>query len=118
MSAPRVEWLGESTQTIRDAFDSMGDGIDRTAVGEAAAWLKDFLTSHGGTGESAMLKEKGRLAGHSEAALQRAKRRLRITSKSVGYPRMTYWSLPPEPGDPPSGTVAQVPVTRRSGTGA
>lgn len=91
----RVEWTGESAQTIRQALESAGEGADvRSATSEAAGWLEDHLTSQGGTDDSASTKEAGRKAGHSKDALLRALKRLKGTTESSGFPRRTYWTLP------------------------
>lgn len=91
----RVQWTGESGQTIRQALELAGEGADsRSATSEAAGWLEDHLTSQGGTDESASIKDAGRKAGHSKDALLRALKRLKGTTESSGFPRRTYWTLP------------------------
>ena len=38
----KLEWLGESDRTIREAVEASGDSDgDRTATSEAADWLAD-----------------------------------------------------------------------------
>jgi hypothetical protein len=93
----RVEWTGESTRTLSDVLDAAAGGPeDRTAIQDATEWLTDYLTSKGGTDESAAVKQEGRKAGHSERALGRARRRLKAASEPVpnSFPRRTYWTLP------------------------
>jgi hypothetical protein len=66
----------------------------RIALGsEAAGWLEDYLSSQGGTDDSATIKAKGAKAGHSVDALKRARKRLKAPITAHGYPRQTYWSL-------------------------
>ena len=91
----RVVWQEDLDQSISDVLASAADGSEvRTAVGEAADWLHDWLTTLGGTDASADIKTAARKAGHSESAVQRARRKLKLTSESEGHPRRTFWSLP------------------------
>ena len=92
----RIEWHGEVDDTINDVMRRSQDTGDRTATQEATHWLHDYLTHDGGQADSATTKKAGHAAGHSEAALHRARRRLRITTESHGYPRRTVWQLPPD----------------------
>lgn len=91
----RVRWLGETDRQIREVLESAGETSDaRSAVGEAAGWLLDYLTSVGGTADSATIKVEGKSAGHSQDALKRARPRIKAVSESTGFPRRTYWRLP------------------------
>lgn len=90
----RVVWLGETQQSISEALESASQtGQSRSATAEAADWLEDWLTSKGGTDDSATIKKAGAAAGHSLDSLKRAKDRLRITHQAEGFPRRTFWSL-------------------------
>jgi len=75
---------------------------DRTATDEAADWLKDYLEASGGEADSKDAKRAGKAAGHSERTLARAGTKLRITTRSEGFPRSTVWSLPVVPTVVPS----------------
>lgn len=100
----RVNWLGESDQSIRDLLESATETAEsRTSVGEAKTWLVEYLTSVGGTSVSAMVKEEGKRAGHSASALSRARQKAKVVSTTVPntFPRQTTWSLPT-----PASTVA------------
>jgi len=55
--------------------------------------LHDYLEMNGPIASS-KVKEEGKKAGHSEAALQRARKRLQVHVDQGGYPRVTFWSLP------------------------
>lgn len=67
------------------------DAYDKSASEEAAEWLQDYMWTQGGRASSGEIKKAGRAAGHSEDALKRARKRLRLIAKSEGYPRKTYW---------------------------
>lgn len=67
------------------------DAYDKSASEEAAEWLLDYMWTQGGRASSGEIKKAGRAAGHSEDALKRARKRLRLIAKSEGYPRKTYW---------------------------
>lgn len=91
----RVKWAGERSLSIRDVLESSGDSSDvRTATSEAADWLTDYLTSVGGTDDSATIKAIGRKADHSPDALKRARTRIGAVCESHGFPRRTFWTLP------------------------
>jgi 5S rRNA maturation endonuclease (ribonuclease M5) len=91
----RVEWLGEDERSIRDVLEASSEAPDvRTATGEAAVWLEEYLRSVGGVSASAKIKEEGKYAGHSHDALKRASRKLKVKVESSGFPRTTYWKLP------------------------
>jgi hypothetical protein len=89
-----VVW-GESSQaSIGDAMRRSTEPEDRSAVTEAAGWLDDYLTMHGGSASSSDIKRDGAKVGHGENALKRAKVRMQLAVESSGYPRRTYWTLP------------------------
>lgn len=90
----RLAWLGDSAVNIREAVQDASVPHDRTAVGEAADWLADFLREAGGNATSADAKRAGAKEGHSADALKRALRRLQGTVISTGMPRRTVWHLP------------------------
>jgi len=93
----RVVWGANRDQSISEVLESSGETADtRSAVGEAAEWLRDYLVSVGGCSESAAVKDEGKRAGHSPDALKRARVRIKVTSESTGFPRRTYWRLQSE----------------------
>ena len=99
----QLRWLAPSDRTLRDAIELAGARTgDRTAAQAAAVWLEDFLTSEGGTAAAGTLLQCGRKAGHSRSALYLAKVALNLTSDFRGFPRTSYWALPPSsrPGNP------------------
>jgi hypothetical protein len=89
----RLDWVGEVDGTISDAM-RRGRDEDRTATAEAADWLEDYLAQNGGTAPSADIKRDGRKAGHVDHTLKRARQRIRAEVSSVGFPRVSWWSLP------------------------
>ena len=91
----KLHWTGETDRSIREALQQAADtsGSHRTVVSEAADWLQDYLTSTGGSADSADVKRDGGKAGHSQGALQRARTKLKVTPISVGFPRRTHWAL-------------------------
>jgi hypothetical protein len=94
----KLDWLGESERSIRDAVEAAAERSgQRTAVSEAASWLAEYLASEGGTVDSAVVKREGAKYGHSREALRRACQKLRVSQKNVGYPRRTLWSLSATP---------------------
>jgi hypothetical protein len=91
----RLEWTGERDLSIREAVEAAAQQTgERTASAEAADWLHDYLTSQGGSADSAAAKRAGKDAGHSVPALHRARLRLHVKVASHGFPCRTYWTLP------------------------
>lgn len=90
----RVDWQAETPRSLAEVMEAASEGAEnRTATQEAADWLTDWLTSQGGTDESAVIKREGAKAGHSQDSLKRARRRIGAASNSEGFPRRTYWTL-------------------------
>lgn len=95
ISIGRIEWGPDREDSVREVMEQdSGTAEARTAVAEAADWLEDHLRQNGGTDKSADIKRKGAAAGHDKNALDRARIKLRVESKSEGFPRITWWSLP------------------------
>ena len=104
---PRIVWAGEDGRSVADVMDdnASGGNADRSAIEDATAWLEHHLAHHGGLQASREVKAAGKAAGHAEATLKRAAKRLQVESRAVGYPRQTYWILPgtqPDQDDPRS----------------
>lgn len=90
-----IEWGEEISDSIAETMRKAAEGDeDRSAAGEAADWLEDWLTDQGGTAASAEIKAAGKKADHSLSALQRARKKLRIITETSGFPRQSFWSLP------------------------
>lgn len=104
----RLVWQGESPRTLRELTKISQQSTEtRTAVEQAAEWLKGYLTEQGGRVTSAQCKRDGKDAdGHSPDALKRALKKLPIvveTESSAKTKRQTFWCLhptgkPPRPG--------------------
>lgn len=93
----QMEWGEELAASIDDTLQRATElGEDRGATVDAAEWLGDYIASKGGQVPSADAKRAGKAVGHPERTLQRATRRLKLIISSSGFPRITYWELPPE----------------------
>lgn len=92
--AARVEWLGTSKRSAGDLL-SAGDPADRTERDEVSGWLRDYLTMFD-RAPSKDVKLAARKVGYSERTVKRAAQDMRVTVRSEGFPRVTYWSLPSE----------------------
>jgi hypothetical protein len=88
-------WTGETERTVADEIEVNAEGVDRSAVTEAAEWLYDYLQAKSGYAESSEVKEAAKRKRHSSTTLQRARRYLHCESINKGtFPRITYWCLP------------------------
>lgn len=95
----KVVWTGEVEQSIRELLVATGEAAEAvTATAEAGTWLVEYLTSVGGKSASSKIKQEGKAAGHSESALKKARIKKKVGTESSGYPRQTFWFLPPQSG--------------------
>jgi hypothetical protein len=119
-------WTGKAVwgdlvhTTPSEVMAQSEDTYDKSATEEAAEWLHDYMWTQGGRASSSDIKKSGRAAGHSEDALKRARKRIRLIVKSEGYPRKTYWVstelTPLQLGDPhPSPPIAPTAPTAPTG---
>ena len=91
----KVEWIGQTDLSITEALAASGEDPDsRNATKEAVEWLDDYLKSVGGCAASGAVKDNGKAVGHSVRTLDRARKQLKITVESSGFPRQTFWRLP------------------------
>jgi hypothetical protein len=91
----RVQWEGATDHTARTLLSgASSDG--RGVLTEAERWVSDYLTGHGGAALSRDAKAQACAAGISERTLQRAIKSLGVVVDSRGFPRMTWWQLPPD----------------------
>jgi hypothetical protein len=89
-----LEFTGETTRGVRDILaEAATDPADRTERDEAAAWLTDYLTEHGGQAPREELIKAARAEGFAEATLKRARTRAGVSTVSAGFPRRTTWHL-------------------------
>lgn len=88
----QLEWGEEVAASIGDTMRRAAESHeDRSASSEAAEWLEDYVAMNGGRVSSAAAKKDGAGAGHSIAAIKRARQRLQLRVSSGGYPRVTWW---------------------------
>ena len=95
----RIEWIGEIEGSIADAMERAGqDPETRTAIGDAAEWLRNHLTACGGQADSSAVRDAGRAEGHNARTLQRALKRIGGRAESVKdtFPRRTLYTIPPK----------------------
>lgn len=89
--------LGEETDTsVTEVMRSEGQPDDKAAVGEAVAWLSEYLAEAGGFDRSSEIKRAARKEGISDSTLYRAQKKLKIKSKQAGFGpnRGSTWFLP------------------------
>ncbi len=91
-----LEWLGEVQQSMRSVIEaSQLNSEDRTAKSEAMVWLHAYLTGMGGRVDSAVASAEGKKAGHSLAAIKRARSTLKIRPvRRLAFQAGTDWVLP------------------------
>lgn len=92
--AGRVSWTGQDPRTIREILQEAQTIKAPTAGGDAARWLKQYLTQHGGCAESSLVKSEATVAGHHTRAVQRAAKKLHVSFHPKGMPARVWWVLP------------------------
>jgi hypothetical protein len=90
--------LGYSERTVSDLLSGPRVQHGPSAVDNAKGWLEDYLKEHGRT-KSAKVKEAGRADGHNESAIKRATQELEVVVSCQGFPRVSFWELPPTDDD-------------------
>lgn len=88
----RFHWLEERSDLDGERLAGHDDGDERTARGEAEAFLRDTL-AHGPRPARQVLTEASH-AGIPERTLKRAKKRLGVRSGKAGMDSGWSWSLP------------------------
>jgi putative DNA primase/helicase len=95
--ASRVLWGGAMEGTARDLLanaETTDDPADRAAIDEAMDFLRAELED--GPMPAKDVQNGAKAAGHSEATLRRAKRRLGVRADKVAMRGGWSWSLPPK----------------------
>jgi len=81
----RVVWDGISEHKASGLLAEPGDPQERTERDEAAVWLIGYLTDHGGEARAGDVFKAGRMDGHAERTLKRARGRAGVTSTPAGF---------------------------------
>ncbi|MFI6767266.1 AAA family ATPase [Streptomyces sp. NPDC050355] len=86
----------ETTSSVRDAMRAENSGEQPGDTNEVCDWLQGRLTDLGGSDEAREIKKAARQQGYSDSAVDRAKRKLKIKSRQVGFgkERTSHWYLP------------------------
>ncbi|MFE5629929.1 AAA family ATPase [Streptomyces sp. NPDC056543] len=87
----------EVTTSVRDVMRAESEpDVGREETNEAAVWLRGYLTDLGGEADSKEIKEHAKAAGYSGSSMDRAKRRLKLSSHTVGFgkEKRAIWTLP------------------------
>jgi hypothetical protein len=108
----RLHWTGEVEGSMHELMTRSADP-ERGAAAEAAQWLEDYLTQHGGELPKVDIEKAGRAAGHAPRTLQRARERLRLTVSSYGFPRRTHWAIAGTQPDPEAARDVTEPLHPR-----
>jgi len=90
----RLSWRGTSDRSaqdiLRDAGTSPEDRDERT---DAASWLRDYLTDHGGEAAVNDVRKAGASAGFTADSLKRAKAKAGVRSRKAGLADGWVWAL-------------------------
>jgi hypothetical protein len=91
----RVQWLGPSDRRAADLLAASDDAAreERGEHNEAADWLQDYLTDHGGEAEWKDIRKAARADGIAERTLQRSHRKAGVVISRRGFGQGSVWSL-------------------------
>ena len=91
----RVEWEdGPVAYTAADLLAASQESPeDRADRADAAAWLRAYLTEHGGDAEAADVFKAGERAGFSKDTLKRAKKRAGVRSEKAAFDAGWMWRI-------------------------
>ncbi|WP_304450844.1 AAA family ATPase [Nocardiopsis sp. YSL2] len=87
----------EASTTVKEQMlNGARPDEERDATSEAAEWLAGYLADVGGAETRPEIKRAAKVAGLSESAVERARKKLRIRSKTSGFgkERVATWYLP------------------------
>lgn len=91
----RVVWQSERPGDLSDLLAEARDTTDRSAVAEAAEWLREHLESQGGEDTRAAVIKAGQHERYTEKQLDRAARRIAVArGRTQTFPSQSLWSLP------------------------
>jgi hypothetical protein len=102
----RVAWQGRVEHTAHTLLSDRPDSEEVTATSEAQLWLEDYL-AQSGAARSADAKRDAAKVKITERTLQRAAEKLGVVTRSEGFPRVTWWSLPSGASDAKTAPVSQ-----------
>lgn len=91
----QIAWGPERRETIAEALAAtVRDPDEKNALDEAVEWLADYLEDAGGRAEAGPAQAAARAAGHAERTLRRARAKLKVEKRKVGYQGAWEWFLP------------------------
>ncbi|MGH3798043.1 MAG: AAA family ATPase [Pseudonocardiaceae bacterium] len=100
----RVVWGEASQHSAADLLRSGDPQEDRTERDDAAAFILDYLTEHGGSALARDVQTAGRKHNYSKTTMHRAADRLRVRKRKDGMRGPWYWDHPDDgPEDPTEG---------------
>jgi AAA domain len=104
----QIVWGEESTETIADLIRRGSvTPEEKSQLDEAAEWLEDYLRVSNGREIAGKVLAAGKVAGHAERTLQRARKTLKIQTSKTGFDGTWEWVLAKVPTEVPEGPLPQ-----------
>jgi hypothetical protein len=89
----RLAFTGESERSVSDVLrENRNDDEDRTEQDEAATWLVDYLTEHGGEVAAGDAIKAATAHGFAKRTVQRARKRAGVSAVKSGMSGGWVWS--------------------------
>ncbi|WP_282793735.1 hypothetical protein [Streptomyces sp. CC224B] len=93
-SLGRVEFTGESAQSVGDVLADSGTAPEeRSEREEAVAWLRDYLTRNGGEAPAGELFKAGAQAGFERHTLRRCRAKAHVKSQKADFDGGWVWRV-------------------------
>ncbi|MFD9863713.1 AAA family ATPase [Streptomyces alboflavus] len=93
-SVGRVEFTGESAQSVGDVLADSGTAPEeRSEREEAVAWLRDYLTRNGGEAPAGELFKAGAQAGFERHTLRRCRAKAHVKSQKADFEGGWVWRV-------------------------
>lgn len=98
----RVVWGNASPHSAADLLRIGDPQEDRTERDDAAAFIFDYLTEHGGSVLAREVQAAGRKLGYSRNTMHRAADRLHVRKRKAGMRGPWYWDHPDDGTEDPT----------------
>lgn len=95
LGCARVQWEGVSSHRAATLLSEPGDPDERSDRDEAAGWLIEYLSRHGGEAKAGDVIKDARADGIAQHTLQRARKRAGVATAKATFGGGWVWQLDP-----------------------
>lgn len=88
-----VDWIGEDDRGVAELLNVDADQDEIDEQESTVGWLRDYLTTAGGSAPFPVIMADARRHGISKATLQRARRKAGVSYRRSGFQEGSVWLL-------------------------